>query len=65
MDHKGNGDIHNHIIIHGSPSDILSPVSQKLCAQRKENLAKVVPIALERKFEKNKDSKENSNIISQ
>lgn len=55
---------HNQIM-HGSPSDILSPFTQKLCAQRKESLAKVTPIALEKKFGKDVHAKENSNISSQ
>ncbi len=52
-------------VVHGSPSDILSPFTQKLCAQRKENLAKVVPVALEKRFEKDNKAKEDSNISSQ
>lgn len=41
---------------HGSPSDILSPFTQRLCSQRKENLSKISPLVLEKIFEK--DAKE-------
>jgi hypothetical protein len=39
-------------VVHASPSDVLSPFTQKLCSQRKENILKVAPVVLEKRFEK-------------